>query len=92
MPKQYYVVHRDTGVLYYKQGFNTLFDVMEHFICDSESTPDEIDNFISMGVDTFCNSFMTSVGLRVTNLRLNSNAFGESLWTCLIKYITFFAP
>lgn len=75
----YYVVYQDTGVLYYDRGFATLFDVMEHFICNMQSTPDEIDNFISMGVDTFCNSFMTSIGLQVTNLRLNTNAFGESL-------------
>jgi hypothetical protein len=75
----YYVVYQDTGVLFYDRGFATLFDVMEHFICNTQSTPDEIDNFISMGVDTFCNSFMTSIGLRVTNLRLNSNALENSL-------------
>jgi hypothetical protein len=75
----YYVVYQDTGVLFYDRGFATLFDVMEHFICNAQSTPDEIDNFISMGVDTFCNSFMTSIGLQVTNLRLNSNALENSL-------------
>lgn len=62
----YYVVTRDTGVLYYDRGFATLFEVMEHFITINECGEDEVNDFIENGVESFCNLFLPSINLLVS--------------------------